>query len=326
MRRFRHETGEGLIAGVEFGDPIRNIDAVFLHATGFNAMTYQSIMAPIGLRARVAAMDLRGHGRTTLPTKGSYASWNRHRDDVIAWLEKHAPNGTVLGGHSMGATIALLVAGKRPDLVKGLVLADPVILPPRFYFWAHMFPPVLAAMGKKNDMAARAKKRQREFDSMGAAIERYKGKGPFATWRDPFIEDYLLDGIDRIDDGATDAEDQKWGLLCDPKWEAASYGAQRNRPWGALNKVRKKKIPMVVLKAAQGSVLSDAVAQRIMRKNPLAHMKLVRGTTHFLPMEAPYAVRDELMSYISRLIEGFSALEEGPVKRSLAHLGEARRG
>ena len=326
MRRFRHETGEGLVAGVEFGDPIRNIDAVFLHATGFKAMTDHSIMAPLGLRARVAALDMRGHGRTTLPTKGRYKSWKRHRNDVIKWLEKHAPNGTVLGGHSMGATVALMVAGKRPDLVKGLVLADPVILSPRFYFWAHMFPPALSAMGKKSGMARQARKRRSEFASMGEAIERYRGKGPFATWRDPFLEDYMLDGIDRVDDNATDAEDQKWRLLCDPAWEAATYGAQRNRPWGALRKVRKKKIPMVVLKAAQGSVMTDNVAQRIMQKNPFAHMKIVRGTTHFLPMEAPYAVRDELSTYISRLIEGFSALDEGAPKRSLAHLGQARRG
>lgn len=326
MRRFRHKTGEGLIAGVEFGDPIRDIDAVFLHATGFNAMTYQSIMAPIGLRARVAAMDLRGHGRTTLPTKVNYKSWRRHRNDVISWLEKHAPGGTVLGGHSMGATIALLVAGKRPDLVKGLVLADPVILSPRFYFWAHMFPPALAVIGLKSGMSRQARKRRKTFSSMGEAIEHFKGKGAFATWRDPFLEDYLLDGIDRVDGMASDAMDQKWELLCSPAWEAASYGAQRNRPWGALRKVRKKKIPMVILRPAQGSVMTDDVAIRIMQKNPLAHMKTVRGTTHFLPMEAPYTVRDELSIYISRLIEGFSALDEGTAKRSLANLGHARRG
>ena len=55
------------MAGIEFGDPIKPYAAVWLHATGFNAMTYQSILAPLGLRARVAALDMRGHGRSTLP-------------------------------------------------------------------------------------------------------------------------------------------------------------------------------------------------------------------------------------------------------------------
>ena len=78
MRRFReHLKSGGEMAGIEFGDPIKPYAAVWLHATGFNAMTYQSMLAPLGLRARVAALDLRGHGRSTLPAKGSLASWNK---------------------------------------------------------------------------------------------------------------------------------------------------------------------------------------------------------------------------------------------------------
>ena len=93
----------GELAGIEFGDPIKPYAAVWLHATGFNAMTYQSLLAPLGLRARIAALDMRGHGRSTLPAKPrSLKSWSRFRDDVIEWLEKEAPHGVVLGGHSMG--------------------------------------------------------------------------------------------------------------------------------------------------------------------------------------------------------------------------------
>ena len=119
MRRFTYESkAGGDMAGIEFGDPIKPFSALWLHATGFNAMTYQSLLAPLGLRQRVAALDLRGHGRSTLPAKPSrMKSWKRHRDDVIEWLEKEAPHGVILGGHSMGGCVALMVAGKRPDLV-----------------------------------------------------------------------------------------------------------------------------------------------------------------------------------------------------------------
>ena len=80
----------------------------------------------------MVAIDLRGHGRSKLPANPrKMKSWNKFRDDVIQVLEKTAPDGAVLGGHSMGATVALLVAGKRPDLVRGLVLTDPVLLKKR---------------------------------------------------------------------------------------------------------------------------------------------------------------------------------------------------
>ena len=92
----------------------------------------------------------------------------RYRDDVIEWLEKEAPQGVILGGHSMGGCVALLVAGKRPDLVKGLVLADPVILSKSVYFWQHMLSPFSFLM-RRNAMARQAKKRRAEFGSFREA-------------------------------------------------------------------------------------------------------------------------------------------------------------
>jgi pimeloyl-ACP methyl ester carboxylesterase len=316
MRRFReHLKTGGDMAGIEFGDPIKPYAAVWLHATGFNAMTYQSMLAPLGLRARVAALDLRGHGRTTLPAKG-LSSWNKYRDDVIAFLEEEAPQGVVLGGHSMGGCVALLVAGKRPDLVKGLVLADPVILSRATYFWNHVFPPVNWLL-RRNGMAARARKRRAEFSSFREALDAYTGRAAFKSWREPFLADYLLDGLDRADDGRSDEANQKWALTCTPKWEAKTFSAQRHAPWKALAKVRKKKIPIVVLRPNRDSVISDKVRAQIIQQNPSLMMRSIRGTSHFLPMEAPYEVRDQLSAFIARLVERFTLEEDGPVSRNL---------
>jgi pimeloyl-ACP methyl ester carboxylesterase len=318
MRRFRREMkAGGEIAGIEFGDPIKPFAAVWLHATGFNAMTYQSMLAPLGLRARVAALDLRGHGRSSMPAKTSFSSWNRYRDDVIEWLQREAPQGVVLGGHSMGGCVALLVASKRPDLVKGLVLADPVILSRTTYFWNHVFPPVSWLL-HRSGMAARARKRRAEFTSFDAAMQSYAGKPAFKSWREPFLADYLLDGIDRADTSRTDDETQTWRLLCAPKWEAWTFGAQCNQPWTAMRKVRSKKIPIVILRPNRDSVISDKVRAELIKSNPAMMMKSVRGVSHFLPMEAPYEVRDQLSAFIARLVERFTLEEDADVSRSLS--------
>jgi len=319
MRRFETEMkAGGKLAGIEFGDPIKPFAAVWIHATGFNAMTYQSLLAPLGLRQRVAALDMRGHGRSSMPAKpGRMKSWHRYRDDVIEWLEKEAPHGVVLSGHSMGATVALLVAGKRPDLVKGLVLADPVIMPRVYYFWKHVFPPV-TWIANRNQLARGAKKRRAEFPSFRKALESYTGRGAFTSWREPFLADYLLDGIDRVDHKNTQSEEQVWRLTCDPKWESATFAAQRNQPWRALRKVRKHKIPIVVLRPNRASVISPKVRAQIILMNQALMMKGVRGTSHFLPMEAPYEVRDALSAFIARLVERFTLEEDSDVSRSLS--------
>ena len=324
MRRFTTEMkAGGKMAGIEFGDPIKPFAAVWIHATGFNAMTYQSMLAPLGLRQRVGALDLRGHGRSSMPAKpGRLHSWHKYRDDVIEWLEQEAPNGVVLSGHSMGGTVALLVAGKRPDLVKGLVLADPVILPRKMYFWKHVFPPV-SWLVQRNALARNARKRRPEFGSFREALESYTGRGAFESWREPFLADYLLDGLDRTDHNPTHSETQTWRLLCEPKWESATFGAQRNQPWSALKKVRKHKIPIVILRPNRNSVISPKVRAQIILMNQALMMKGVRGTSHFLPMEAPYEVRDALSAFIARLVERFTLEEDADVARSLT--GRRRR-
>lgn len=318
MRRIRRQlkTG-GDIAGIEFGDPIKQYACVWLHATGFNSMTYQSMLAPLGLRARIAALDMRGHGKSTLKAKPSkLGSWKRYRDDVIEWLEAEAPQGVVLGGHSMGGCVAAMIAGRRPDLVKGLILADPVILNKNYYMWSHLFPP-LAWMMNRSPMVKQAKKRRAQFSSIEEALTNYETKSAFKSWRKPFLSDYLLDGLERDDAVRPDAEDQIYNLTCTPKWEAATFAAQRNRPWGAMKKIRKNKIPTVILRPSRNSVMSSEVRAKLIQLNPNMIVKTIKGTSHFLPMEAPYAVRDELSSFVARLVEGFSLEEEGAVKRTL---------
>ena len=310
MRRFRVELKDGEASGIAFGDPVRPIDVLFLHATGFNAITYQSILEPLGARMHAAAVDMRGHGRSRLPANPRrMKSWNKYRDDVIHILEKTAPEGAVLGGHSMGATVALLVAGKRPDLVRGLVLVDPVLLRPSL-LRVYNIPLVNMLIGK-NAMAKAALRRRRDFTSSGEAAEQLRGRGAFKTWRSPFLDDYVVDGVLRQDDG-------RYALSCTPEWEAATFSAHRYRPWKALRRLRRKRIPIIVLQADKESTSGADVDQRVHNIRPDAAVTRVPGTTHFIPMERPYVVRDALQMLFEAMIEGHQLVDYvGAVRRTI---------
>src|SRR6185295_1577313 len=170
MRRFRITIRDGETAGIAFGDPVRPVEVLFLHATGFNAITYQSILEPLGGQMHIAAIDFRGHGRSKLPARpGHLKSWNRFRDDIIQILEQTSPKGTVLAGHSMGATVALLVAGKRPDLVRGLVLTDPVLMKPSQLRAFNT--PLLNMLIGKPALSKAALRRRRDFPSPQEAAD-----------------------------------------------------------------------------------------------------------------------------------------------------------
>jgi lipase len=74
------------------------------------------------LQNPVFAPDLRGRGRSNhLPGP---AGIGQHADDCAAVIEAIGGVPLVVVGHSMGGFVATVLAARRPDLVRGLVLVD----------------------------------------------------------------------------------------------------------------------------------------------------------------------------------------------------------
>ena len=271
----------GDMAGISFGRESGDPDLVFLHATGFNARAYRALLEPLGDKFHVLALDARGHGRTKLKAGTfGYTSWRRHRDDLIALMERHFTQAVTLAGHSMGGTVALLAAAKRPDLVASLALIDPVILPP---FAAAAIEAPLAPLLLRYifPLARNAAKRRARFANRESAVASFTGRGVFKTFTREMIEDYVADGL--IEDGHGAMK-----LACTPEYEAATFSAHRNRPWRAYKKLTR---PMVILRAEKRSTLSAAAIGRIAAMQPQARIATVEGAGHMLPMERPDRVR-----------------------------------
>jgi pimeloyl-ACP methyl ester carboxylesterase len=275
---------DGEMAALVFGDEKRPVDVVFLHATGFNAMTYRSILAPLSPGLRILAVDQRGHGSSRLPVVPEMLrSWKPYRDDLLALLSALDGPPPVLAGHSMGATVALLAAAARPAAVSGLVLFDPVILD-RWRMITMRLPGGLKAM-KQTPLALGAAKRRSIYDSVEAAFAAYKGRGAFKTWSDVMLADYVAGGFHERPDGKVE-------LACAPALESAIFSSQRHNPWAAAARV---KAPMQVLRAEHGSTCRIGAGEAFFAGNRRASLVTVAGATHFLPMERPDVVRDALL-------------------------------
>ncbi|HUF97914.1 MAG TPA: alpha/beta hydrolase [Ilumatobacter sp.] len=74
-----------------------------------------------GWAGPVFALDFTGHGASTLPRAGGYTA-EILMADVDAALAHIGPSTVV--GRGLGAYIALLISGGRPELVHGAVLTD----------------------------------------------------------------------------------------------------------------------------------------------------------------------------------------------------------
>jgi pimeloyl-ACP methyl ester carboxylesterase len=293
-RRVSFDLPGGRMAAIAFGDQERPVDVLFLHATGFNALTYHSILGPLGDRLHVVAVDLRGHGKTTLPAKVfGYAGWDRHRDDVIALIDKGLGAPVTLAGHSMGGCVSALAAGKRPDMVRGLALLDPVILPPRYY--AMMRAPGAPLLSQQTFAIARkAAKRRDEFVSRAEMATLLTGRGIFKSFTPEMLADYCEDGA--VDDPFGGVK-----LACRPTFEARTFAAQRHDPWAAFTRYGG---PVVVLRAQHGSTMPNAAAERLKRLRPDAMIATVDGASHALPMERPDRARAAIEAACVRASKG----------------------
>ena len=77
---------------------------------------------------RLLAMDCRAHGDTLPLGPEDKISFNAFSDDVVALMDHLELDSAVVGGISMGAGVALNIATRYPERVRGLVLSRPAWL------------------------------------------------------------------------------------------------------------------------------------------------------------------------------------------------------
>jgi pimeloyl-ACP methyl ester carboxylesterase len=114
------------IAWYRTGQPPR---LLVLHGYTDSAACWEPLLRSSGDRLPALALDARGHGSSGLPERPfDSADMAADAATVLDHLgERVTAGGIVVVGHSMGAATAAHLARSRPDLVRALVLEDPVL-------------------------------------------------------------------------------------------------------------------------------------------------------------------------------------------------------
>lgn len=249
------------------------------HATGFHGRLYRPLLDELAGDCNVLAWDMRGHGASAEAADiATFRGWETYYQDLTAWLERlDAP--VWLAGHSIGATISIMAAARRPDKVLGLILAEPVIMD-RWQGW-QLWLAKLLRQSHRFSLAAGAARRRRVFDSHAAALDNFRGRGGFKTWPEAWLEAYVQHGLLQSSDHVR--------LACAPEWESTTFAHTEHNPWPGI---RRLQCPVIALAAERASTFSPKARQRLRALLPHAEVNVLAGTTHFLPMERPDAVRD----------------------------------
>lgn len=102
---------------------------ILLHGLTASGACWTPLANTLEREFDVIMPDARGHGKSSAPNFGY--RYEDHANDAVGLINALRISPPVLLGHSMGGMTAAVVASRKPNLLRGLVLADPTFLDPK---------------------------------------------------------------------------------------------------------------------------------------------------------------------------------------------------
>ena len=96
---------------------------LLIHGFGDGGFIWNEFSPLLAALGRVIAVDLRGHGDSGWDADAQYNS-AAHFEDINFVVDSLRLNSIVLVGHSLGGELALRLAARYPNRVRGLVVVD----------------------------------------------------------------------------------------------------------------------------------------------------------------------------------------------------------
>lgn len=171
-----------------------------------NSRSFDYLAGELGATGhRVVTLDLRGRGQSSITPAGTYG-WQNHARDILDAATALGAERFSLVGHSMGAFIGMVVAGRAPLRVRRLVLIDAAGVPE-----AAAVAPILTAVQRLGAV----------YPSAEAYLDRVRGIGTM-PWGEVWERHYRYDlvpapgGVRARTDRTAVFEDMAYGAIQHP--------------------------------------------------------------------------------------------------------------
>ena len=243
---------------------------VLLHGFPLDRRMWDLQRAEVGSVYRVITPDLRGHGETAVPD-GVYAI-DTMADDVIDTLDAlNLTDPVVLGGHSMGGYVALSIALRHPDRLRGLVLIN-------------------TRAGADGESTARGR------EDLARAVERDGTAGPVVEAMLPKL--FSPVGYARNPQAVETIRAQM--ARTDPRAVANTLRGMATRPdrTGDLGRIG---VPTLVLAGADDQMIPIDESRSIAEGIPGARLIVIPDSGHMAPIENKAATDRALLDFLGSI-------------------------
>jgi pimeloyl-ACP methyl ester carboxylesterase len=240
---------------------------IFLHATGFLPWLWHPLARELADNYRIFAPYFCAH-RNADPENGGL-SWRTLAEDLALFCEKLHLEKPFLVGHSMGATVAVIANALYGIPAAGMVLIEPIIMPPEFY--------KLHISVEQHPFASKAIRRTNFWRNRDEAMTYLHSRSLFQSWDEEMLELYLRHGMSGEEGGLR--------LTCSPHREAALFmGGMQYDPWPLLSQIS---CPVLILEGEKSDNRGFINIDRVRTLIPDCAHHRVSGAGHLIPMEKP---------------------------------------
>jgi pimeloyl-ACP methyl ester carboxylesterase len=259
----------------------RGADVHFAHANAYPPGSYRRMIGRVTDRYSVKAIHW-------LPLvqpwrHRNFRDWHELVPDLIEFIETRMEKPVLAAGHSMGATVTMLAATRRPDLFRAIALIDPVFLSLKYALslrltprrWRTRIPIVRKALGRPTDWATPEE-----------AYQFHRRARVFRRVSDEVLTDYIDDGVVETDGG-------RYTLAFAREWEAKIYSTCPY-VWPEL---RRCHVPMLAIRGAHSDVMADDNWARWKQVRPDAQFVEFSDAGHLVPLERPSEVGGALTEF-----------------------------
>jgi len=238
---------------------------LLIHGSGVSARSWTAQLEGLGQGLRVLAIDLPGHGDSDPMPE---ATLQAYADAARALVEILRLGPVFVAGHSLGGAVAVALAGRYPNMVKGLILLSTCAKLPEtdsslegllWYLPGPIRKIVFFSMAKKILFAPGAR---------GRAIQV---------------------GMEEI-------------RACRPETILKDVAAAKRMDLGEV--ARGLRVPALILCGSRDKLTPPALSERLNDLIPSSRLLVLEGAGHMLPLEAPERVNRQILEFVGSQ-EGF---------------------
>jgi pimeloyl-ACP methyl ester carboxylesterase len=260
--------------------------ALICHSIGFCAGVYTPLATLMTDHFQVQGFDSRGHGRTKAPADPeNLKNWNIFYDDMEGFCQ-HIGRPVIAIGHSMGGTVSMVAAVRRPELVRALIMIEPGIIPPEWILRTYLMQK--CGLTGLAPIVSKTVKRKNKWPDREALRDHLSTNKMFLHWKRAFIDAYIEHMIEDTDTGAVQ-------LRCDPRWEARCIATAPTDIW---HYVPKLKIPTLIIYGTQTRTFLPSVIKRFKTEVPHAVLRCFEGPGHNVVMEKPRESAEAILEFL----------------------------